>query len=242
MIQCQKRSISSPAPIWPARRWKRKGSALSSSIVAGEPDFISSSSAPGEVTTKRGRRFILSRTTWRQISGFSPRTVSTSRPSASGNWPRSGMRPKLPIEQGMDAIAQHGAQARPIEPLPEQVLADPSLAPRHVGPRQQVPTQERRQSKSVQPIGLDLRIGNQPRLERMRQHHLIHFLEFFEQIMGQAPVPARFQDRFTRPLQRTEKARIPVPTVPSTLASLSFRPRSSWAQSTLYFLCRSIPT
>ena len=80
----------------------------------------------------------------------------------------------------MDAIAQHGAQARPVEPLAQEVLTRPRLRARDVSPRHQVPAQECAQGKGIQPIGLNLRIGDQPGLKRVGQHHFFHFLNLFE--------------------------------------------------------------
>jgi len=72
-------------------------------------------------------------------------------------------------------------------------------------PCHQVPSQERGQAGRIQPVRLDLRVGNQPRLERVSQDHFLHFLDLFEQVVRQAPVPARFEHRLARPFQALEK-------------------------------------
>src|SRR6478735_7992990 len=53
----------------------------------------------------------------------------------------------------------------------------------------------------IEPISLDLRIGNQSRLIRMSQHHLFHLLKLFQLVVDQAPVPARFHHCFARTIQ-----------------------------------------
>src|SRR5439155_2543403 len=60
---------------------------------------------------------------------------------------------------------------------------------------------------SVQPVGLDLGIGNEPCLVRMGQHHFLNLLKLFELLMHQAPVPARFHHRLAWTIQTGEKLR-----------------------------------
>src|SRR6266513_1582125 len=52
-----------------------------------------------------------------------------------------------------------------------------------------------------------------PRLEWMGQHHLLYFLDLFQQIVNQSPVPTRFQDRFAWPFQTGKESRKPLLTV-----------------------------
>ena len=60
---------------------------------------------------------------------------------------------------------------------------------------------------SVQPVGLDLGIGNEPCLVRMGQHHFLNLLKLFELLMHQAPVPARFHHRLAWTIQTGQKLR-----------------------------------
>jgi hypothetical protein len=53
-----------------------------------------------------------------------------------------------------------------------------------VGPCHQVPSQQSPERKRIEPIGLDLRVGNQSRLERMGQYHFFHLLDLFQHIVG----------------------------------------------------------
>src|SRR5437660_10358255 len=51
------------------------------------------------------------------------------------------LQPTLPIQQRVDAIAQHRAQSCPVKSLPQEVFARPSLAPGHVRSRHEVASQ-----------------------------------------------------------------------------------------------------
>src|SRR6266480_2322028 len=105
----------------------------------------------------------------------------------------------------MDAVTQHGAQPCPIESLPEKIFAHSRLAPRHMGARHQVAPQQRAQCVGIEPVRLDLRIGNQPRLVGMGQHHLLYPFELFKLIVNAAPIPARFHYRLAWPSQARKK-------------------------------------
>src|SRR5690349_19992378 len=48
----------------------------------------------------------------------------------------------LPIQEGVDAVAQHGAKARPLKSLPQQIFARPCLAPWHMCTSYQVTAQQ----------------------------------------------------------------------------------------------------
>ena len=91
------------------------------------------------------------------------------------------------------------------EPLAQQVLARAGFPARDVGARHEVAPQQRSQAQRVEPVGLDLRVGDEPRFERMGQHHLFHLVDLFEQVVREAPVPARLQHRFALPLQALEE-------------------------------------
>src|SRR6266496_1140806 len=105
----------------------------------------------------------------------------------------------------MDAVTQHGAQPCPIESLPQKIFAHSRLAPRHMGARHQVAPQQRAQCVGIEPVRLDLRIGNQPRLVGMGQHHLLYPFELFKLIVNEAPIPARFHYRLAWPSQARKK-------------------------------------
>src|SRR6266446_2856194 len=105
----------------------------------------------------------------------------------------------------MNAIAQHGAKSRPIESLPQKIFAHSRLAPRHMGARHQVAPQQRAQCVGIEPVRLDLRIGNQPCLVGMGQHHLFYPFELFKLIVNEAPIPARFHYRPAWPSQARKK-------------------------------------
>src|SRR6266536_5493210 len=105
----------------------------------------------------------------------------------------------------MDAVTQHGAQPCPIESLPQKIFAHSRLAPRHMGARHQVAPQQRAQCVGIEPVRLDLGIGNEARLIGMGQHHFFHLLDLFELVVDYAPVPARFHHRFARPFQAGKK-------------------------------------
>jgi hypothetical protein len=79
------------------------------------------------------------------------------------------------------------------------------LRARDVGARHQVAPQQGAQAQRVEPVGLDLRVGDEPGLERVRQHDLLDFVDLFEQVVRQAPVPARLQHRLARPFQTFEE-------------------------------------
>src|SRR5881397_2474366 len=111
----------------------------------------------------------------------------------------------LSIQQRMDAVTQHGAQPCPIESLPQKIFAHSRLAPRHMGARHQVAPQQRAQCVGIEPVRLDLRIGNQPRLVGMGQHHLLYPFELFKLIVNAAPIPARFHYRLAWPSQARKK-------------------------------------
>src|SRR5206468_8978590 len=105
----------------------------------------------------------------------------------------------------MDAVTQHGAQPCPIESLPQKIFPHSRLAPRHMGARHQVAPQQRAQCVGIEPVRLDLRIGNQPRLVGMGQHHLLYPFELFKLIVNAAPIPARFHYRLAWPSQARKK-------------------------------------
>ncbi|MEO7317667.1 MAG: hypothetical protein ABIZ56_01625, partial [Chthoniobacteraceae bacterium] len=119
-----------------------------------------------------------------------------------------------PVEQGVEPVAQHRPQPRPIEPLPQQVLARPRGLARDVGAGHQVAAQECAQRVRVEPVRFDLRGGDEPRFERMRQDHFFDLLDVFEQIVREPPVPARFEHRLARPLQSLEELNEAVRGVP----------------------------
>src|SRR5438552_14202452 len=105
----------------------------------------------------------------------------------------------------MDAVTQHGAQPCPIESLAQKIFAHSRLAPRHMGARHQVAPQQRAQCVGIEPVRLDLRIGNQPRLVGMGQHHLLYPFELFKLIVNAAPIPARFHYGLAWPSQARKK-------------------------------------
>src|SRR5206468_11482926 len=105
----------------------------------------------------------------------------------------------------MDAVTQHGAQPCPIESLPQKIFPHSRLAPRHMSARHQVAPQQRAQCVGIEPVRLDLRIGNQPRLVGMGQHHLLYPFELFKLIVNAAPIPARFHYRLAWPSQARKK-------------------------------------
>src|SRR6266536_2789278 len=105
----------------------------------------------------------------------------------------------------MDAVTQHGAQPCPIESLPQKIFAHSRLAARHMGARHQVAPQQRAQCVRIEPVRLDLRIGNEPRLVGMGQHHLLYPFELFKLIVNEAPIPARFHYRLVWPSQARKK-------------------------------------
>jgi hypothetical protein len=69
----------------------------------------------------------------------------------------------------------------------------------------QVAAQRRAQSMSVQPVGLDLGIGNEPCLVRMGQHYFLNLRKLLELVMHQTPVPVRFHHRLAWTFQTGEK-------------------------------------
>ena len=69
---------------------------------------------------------------------------------------------------------------------------------RDVSAHHEVAAQERGQRLRIKPVGLDLRVGDEPRPERMRQNHFLDLLDVFEQIVCQSPVPARFEHPFDK--------------------------------------------
>ena len=91
------------------------------------------------------------------------------------------------------------------EPLAQQVLARAGFPARDVGARHEVAPQQRSQAQRVEPVGLDLRVGDEPGLERVRQHDLLDFVDLFEQVVREVPIPARLQNRLARPLQALEE-------------------------------------
>ena len=74
-----------------------------------------------------------------------------------------------------------------------------------MGARHQIGPEQLRQGARVEFVGLDLGLGNQARLVRMRQHHLSHFLDLLELLVEPAPVPAGFDHDLARPTQRPEE-------------------------------------
>src|SRR6266542_3064002 len=74
-----------------------------------------------------------------------------------------------------------------------------------MGARHQVAPQQRAQCVRIEPVRLDLRIGNEPRLVGMGQHHLLYPFELFKLIVNEAPIPARFHYRLVWPSQARKK-------------------------------------
>src|SRR5438067_6996701 len=57
----------------------------------------------------------------------------------------------------------------------------------------------------IEPVRLDLRIGNEARLIGMGQHHFLPLARSLRARRGLSPVPARFHHRFARPFQARKK-------------------------------------
>ena len=106
---------------------------------------------------------------------------------------RPGQVP-LPGDEGMHAVADHRAHAGEEEPLADDVLARAvgRIGRMHGG--QQVAAQERGERTGVEPVGLDLRVGDEPGLERMRQHHVRDTVDLAELVVEPAPIPAGLHD------------------------------------------------
>ena len=54
----------------------------------------------------------------------------------------------------------------------------------------------------IQPVGFDLRIGNEPCLGRMSQHHLVNLIQF---VVNQTPILAGLHYRLARTFQAPKK-------------------------------------
>ena len=83
-----------------------------------------------------------------------------------------------------------------------------------MGAGNEIAAQQRAQGVRVEPVGLDLRIGDEPRLERMGQNDLFDLLDLFEKIVGEPPVPAGFEHRLARPSEGFEELNQAVRGVP----------------------------
>jgi hypothetical protein len=57
----------------------------------------------------------------------------------------------------------------------------------------------------IQPVGLDLRIGNEPCLGRVSQHHLLNLIQALQLVVNQTPIPAGLHYRLARPVQAPKK-------------------------------------
>ena len=57
----------------------------------------------------------------------------------------------------------------------------------------------------IQPVGFDLRIGNEPCLGRMSQHHLFNLIQLFQLVVNQTPIPAGLHYRLARTFQAPKK-------------------------------------
>src|SRR5438874_4098779 len=90
---------------------------------------------------------------------------------------------------------------------------------------------------SVQPVALDLGIGNEPCLVRMGQHHFLNLLKLSSSSSCTKP---QFQLASTTallgPSKPAKNCAKPFEALPSTRPSRSLRPVSSSAQSTLLLL------
>ena len=128
----------------------------------------------------------------------------------------------------MNAISNARAQPGPVESLAQNFFAFACCSCRHIRSRDQIAPQQCGQSLCIQAVRFNLRIGNQSRFERMGQHHFLHLLYLFEQIVDASPIPARFHYHFARTLQRAKKlseakSRVAANAAPSQLpASLMY--------------------
>jgi len=111
----------------------------------------------------------------------------------------------LPVQQGVDAVAQHRAQARPVEPLAQKVFALAGLRAGNVDAGDEIAAQQRGQGAGIQPVGLDLRIGDEAGFEGMGQHDLLDGFQLVQHIVEQSPVPAGFQDDLAGAIQSGEE-------------------------------------
>src|SRR5947207_15261925 len=105
----------------------------------------------------------------------------------------------------MDGVTKNGAHRCPMDSLAQRSFAHSRLGPRQMGARDQVAPQQGAQCVGIEPVRLDLRIGNQPRLVGMGQHHLLYPFELFKLIVNAAPIPARFHYRLAWPSQARKK-------------------------------------
>lgn len=96
----------------------------------------------------------------------------------------------LPGDDGVHAVAQHRAHTHQEQPLADDMLAGAVGGRRRVDGGHQIAAQERGEGAGVEPVGLDLRVGDQPGLERMRQHHVLDAVDLAEFVIEPAPVPA----------------------------------------------------
>jgi hypothetical protein len=97
----------------------------------------------------------------------------------------------LPGDHGVDTVAHHRAHAHVEQPLANDVLARAIRLIRRVDRRDEVAAQQGGERPRVDLVGLDLRLGDQPRLVRVREHHVLDAVEFAEFVVDPAPVPAR---------------------------------------------------
>ena len=95
------------------------------------------------------------------------------------------------IEQRVNLVLHLRVQHRQPGPVAQVVLHRSRGRRRRVGDRQELGPQQLGQHPRIDRIGLDARLGDQPRLERMRQHHFGDaILQDVEEV---PPVVTRFQ-------------------------------------------------
>jgi len=102
----------------------------------------------------------------------------------------------MPVDHAVDTITDPRAHARQPQPLTDLVLARAHLALGHVDAGHEATAQQGGQSPRVHPVVLDLGVGDDAVLGRMRQDHLRHPRSCFEQIVERAPVPAGLDHHF----------------------------------------------